>query len=99
MSRCHHRRQARGMRARRVGTVLVALLLLGACTPAPAGPAAATKPAAGPTAEPAAAPTAPAPYTVRWAAISANPNNFLIYAAYAKGFLAEQGLDLEIIYT
>jgi ABC-type nitrate/sulfonate/bicarbonate transport system substrate-binding protein len=48
----------------------------------------------------ATAPTAaPAPYTVRWAAISANPNNFPAYTAQAKGFLAEQALDLDVTYT
>jgi ABC-type nitrate/sulfonate/bicarbonate transport system substrate-binding protein len=36
---------------------------------------------------------------VRWAAISANPNNFPVYAAHAKGFLAEQRLDLDLLYT
>src|SRR5581483_6037450 len=45
------------------------------------------------------APAAPAPYTVRWAAISANPNNFAAYTAQAQGFLAEQALDLDITYT
>jgi ABC-type nitrate/sulfonate/bicarbonate transport system substrate-binding protein len=36
---------------------------------------------------------------VRWAAISANPNNFPAYTARARGFLAEQALDLDITYT
>src|SRR5207248_6354963 len=95
---------------RRVGDLMVSLRLLGACSPAPT--AAPAKPAAAPTtasapaasaaapAVAAAAPTAaPAPYTVRWAAISANPNNFPAYAAQARGFLAEESLDLEVIYT
>jgi len=52
------------------------------------------------TTTPQAAPTAaPAPYTVRWAAISANPNNFPAYVAKAQGFLAEESLDLEVTYT
>jgi ABC-type nitrate/sulfonate/bicarbonate transport system substrate-binding protein len=74
---------------------------------APAAPggggASATTPAAGSasaSAPAAAAPTAaPAPYTVRWAAISANPNNLPAYTAQAKGFLAEQALDLDVTYT
>jgi NitT/TauT family transport system substrate-binding protein len=66
-----------------------------AAAAAPAGTANASAPAA-----PAAAATAaPAPYTVRWAAISANPNNFPAYTAQAKGFLAEQALDLDVTYT
>ncbi len=81
-------------------------LLVGACSTgpaaAPAPTAAPTRPAAAaPTVAPAtqAAPASPAPYTVRWAAISANPNNFPIYVAHAKGFLAEERLDLELTYT
>jgi NitT/TauT family transport system substrate-binding protein len=33
------------------------------------------------------------------AAISANPNNFPAYVAQAKGFLAEETLDLDVTYT
>jgi NitT/TauT family transport system substrate-binding protein len=114
MSRYRLSTRTRGPRAhagarRGVGAVAVGLLLLGACSPAPAAPApaqpappapAAAAPGGSTAAPAAAAPTAaPAPYTVRWAAISANPNNFPAYVAQAQGFLAEESLDMEVIYT
>src|SRR5581483_4131136 len=104
--RSEHRARAGGG-AGGVAGALLGLLLLGACAPgaapAPAAPArapAASAPAASAPAPPTTPPTAaPAPYTVRWAAISANPNNFAAYTAQAQGFLAEQALDLDITYT
>jgi len=98
----------RAHRAPRLAAALASLLLLGACTAAPAAPAppaaaptaAPAAPAGGPTQPAAAAPTVPpAAYTVRWAAISANPNNFPAYTAQARGFLKEENLDLDVIYT
>lgn len=105
LSEMHTTRRPRAYRGlSTAGILLLGLLFLGACGPAPAAPAA-PPPSTAPTAAHASSatgsgePAAMTPYTVRWAAISANPNNFPIYVAHAKGFLAEHRLDLELIYT
>src|SRR5881227_2775303 len=84
-------------------TALVALLLAGACAPAPSAAPAPSKPAAAAsgsasTVVPASAPasSAPAalePLTYGYTALGAN--QWALYAAQARGYLAEQGIALD----
>lgn len=71
---------------------LVAAVLV-ACGPPPA-PAPAVAGGGSPT--PA---SGPARVTVRWAAISPNPNNWPVYVAQSQGFFDEMAIDLDLTYT
>ena len=82
--------------ARWPAILVMAWAVVSACRPA-AAPPPASPPAPAPTV--AASPAALARTTVRWAAISANPNNWPVYAAQAQGFFAEMGIDLDLAYT
>lgn len=70
-----------------VATVLVACGPSSAPAPAGAGGGSPT-PASG-----------PARVTVRWAAISPNPNNWPVYVAQSQGFFDEMAIDLDLTYT
>lgn len=95
---------SRGLLAGLAIGALLAACSPGPTAPAPASPAAApiraeTAPSAAGAANAPAPTAAPARATVRWAAISANPNNWPLYAAQAQGFLDEFGIDLDLSYT
>lgn len=91
----------------RAAGLLLGALLLGACSaPAAGGGAGATGSASAPTASAAssaaaasAAPATPVRATVRWAGISANPNNWPIYVAQSQGFFNEEAIEIDGAYT
>jgi NitT/TauT family transport system substrate-binding protein len=81
-------------------SVLLVLVLVGACAPSTApergGTSGGTAPAAGPAQSP-AAPTPPPPIrlTVNWTAVSGSQSG--IWMAYEGGYFREQGLDVELV--
>ncbi|HLI28108.1 MAG TPA: NrtA/SsuA/CpmA family ABC transporter substrate-binding protein [Chloroflexota bacterium] len=87
-----------GLVARVVGTWAAVGLGLG-CAGLLACNAASGPPPAAADARATATSTTPARVTVRWAAISANPNNWPVYAAQSQGFFEEMGIDLDLAYT
>jgi len=82
-------------------SVLVALLLAAACAGAPsAAPPAASPPAAAPSGAapsggPPAASTPPAPESLIYGYTALGANQWALYAAQARGYLAEQGIALD----